>query len=209
LRDPVTGVMRDVVIRELKPQGRRFDPVTRKASFKRVVPGLNVSIPWPKREPPVFADTASDTARHVVEERTFLPTLLRPPIPEGVIDELRNKFSKFRTRHEAWFVERLEAAAERKATRWARIKEMRTPLGELHVAERERRKARGQPVLTDEMLEKIGEVIARTQTRQGRSIGVAAIEAGVEVPDAPAEASQNEAHLHPAAEEGETRPPPS
>jgi large subunit ribosomal protein L24 len=165
LTDPETGTARDVIIRELKPIGITHDRPTRKVFFSRIVPGLNVRIPWPKQAKREHEDHPIDTLRLEVEERTFVPTLLRPPFPESVVDELRNKYSKFRTRHTPEYVSKVEEKeAEKKARqKGARIEEMLLPLQEYNRKLRELRRARGKPELTEEMLEKIGEVIARNR----------------------------------------------
>ncbi|KAK3304578.1 uncharacterized protein B0T15DRAFT_400250 [Chaetomium strumarium] len=165
LTDPETGTARDVIIRELKPIGITHDRPTRKVFFSRIVPGLNVRIPWPKQPKKEHEDHPVDTLRLEVEERTFVPTLLRPPFPESVVDELRNKYSKFRTRHTPEYVAKIEEKeAEKKARqKGARIEEMLLPLQEYNRKLRELRRARGKPELTEEMLEKIGEVIARNR----------------------------------------------
>ncbi|KAL2179858.1 mitochondrial 54S ribosomal protein uL24m [Thermothelomyces heterothallicus CBS 202.75] len=165
LPDPATGTVRDVIIRELKPIRITHDRPTRKVFFSRLVPGLNVQIPWPKTPPKVKEEYPGDTLRLDVEERTFVPTLLRPPMPETVIDELRNKYSKFRTRHTPEYIAKVEALeAEKKARRkGARAEEMLLPLQEYNRKMRELRRQRGKPELTEEMLEKIGEVIAKNK----------------------------------------------
>ena len=154
LPHPDTGALRDVVIKELQRTGRG-----------RYIAGLEppTEIPFPEKEPEVHEDYDIDTLRIEVEERTWVPTLLRPPMPLGVIDELRNKYSKFRDRHDAAFVARKmkedEAAEEKKKS----SKGMMTPLKELHRKERAERKARGKPVLSEDKLERIGEVMARNR----------------------------------------------
>lgn len=165
LPDPATGTVRDVIIRELKPIRITHDRPTRKVFFSRLVPGLNVQIPWPKTPPTIREEYPGDTLRLDVEERTFVPTLLRPPMPETVIDELRNKYSKFRTRHTPEYIAKVEAReAEKKARRkGARAEEMLLPLQEYNRKMRELRRQRGKPELTEEMLEKIGEVIAKNK----------------------------------------------
>lgn len=75
----------------------------------------NIRIPWPTAVERKWQDEEADTARTLVEERSFLPTLLRPPMPEGVIDELRNKYGLFRVRHDDEYVaakEKEDADAE-------------------------------------------------------------------------------------------------
>jgi large subunit ribosomal protein L24 len=184
IADAETGVTRDVIIRELKPIGITHDRPTRKVAFGRVVPGLNVRIPWPKQERKVHEDNMDDTLRLEVEERTFVPTLLRPPVPESVVDELRNRYSKFRTRHTDEYVAKIEAEeAEKRARKKGAVEEMLLPVQEYNREMRALRRERGKPELSEEMLEKIGEVIAKSRVwrnSKGAEAGAAAAEAEVE-----------------------------
>lgn len=171
LRDPATGIVRDVVINELKARNIHWDKPTGRATWTRVVPGLNVEIPWPrafeaaerKEFEEVKADHPCDTLRIDVEEQTFVPTLVRPPIPIKVLDELRNKYSKFRTRHEPEYIARKQDEAAAKIAARKTPITMQTPLQELNAKIREEKRALGEPVLTDAMLEKIGELMSRAQ----------------------------------------------
>ncbi|KAJ5477186.1 hypothetical protein N7539_007330 [Penicillium diatomitis] len=72
--------------------------------YTRYVAGLNIEIPWPTEEEPQFEDGAFDTTRMEVEESTWVPSLDNPPFPSTIIDELRNKYSRFRTRHDEEYV---------------------------------------------------------------------------------------------------------
>ena len=106
-----------------------------------------------------------DTLRFEVEETTWTPTLLRAPMPGGVIDELRNKYSRFRTRHEAGYQAALDDRARRKAEYKAWVGSgggmSMTPTKEASRVEKEKLKAKGEPRLEKEVLERIGEVMAR------------------------------------------------
>ncbi|KAK0732590.1 hypothetical protein B0T21DRAFT_291198 [Apiosordaria backusii] len=164
LPDPTTGHVRDVIIRELKPINITHDRPTRRSTFSRIVPGLNVKIPWPVVPPTQHFDHPEDTLRIDVEERTYVPTLLRPPMPEQVIDELRNRYGKFRTRHTEEYIAKIQAQEDEKKARKKSVDSMLQPVQEYNRKLRELRRERGQPVLTDEMLEKIGQVIAKNQT---------------------------------------------
>ncbi|KAI1460875.1 hypothetical protein F4805DRAFT_348278 [Annulohypoxylon moriforme] len=166
LKDPETGVTRDVIINRIEPRSIIHDRYSGKRKWTRVVPGLNAVIPWPAKEPEEIKDHKADTLRIDVEEKTFVPTLLRPPMPESLIDELRGKYSRFRTRHDPEYIARLEAEEQAEKDRKKLVETMRTPLQELHRAEREKKKKKGKPRLTVEMLEKIGEVMARNMERQ-------------------------------------------
>lgn len=174
IRDPKTGITKDVIINQLK-HGKFFhDRLTGKAQWSRYVPGLNVFIPWPAKGDKDVVDHPSDTLRIDVEARTFVPTLFRAPMPETVIDELRGKYSRFRTRHEPEYIEAKEAAEQSKKDRVKLMDSMRSPLQELHRAERERKKKKGKPRLSVEMLEEIGKVIAKNRERTLNAAGVSA-----------------------------------
>ncbi|KAM7217757.1 hypothetical protein V8F06_006891 [Rhypophila decipiens] len=167
LPHPVTGKMRDVIIRELKAINVNFDRPTREVTYDRIIPGENVVIPWPKEEPVVYPDNEADTLRIDVEQRTFVPTLLRPPMPETIIDELRNRYSMFRTRHTDEYIAQKEAEDAAKKAKKKSVESMMTPVQEFNRLQREMRRARGQPELTPEMLEKIGLVIDKNRVQRG------------------------------------------
>jgi len=163
LTDPETGSTRDVIVKKVVNSKIWFDKRTGAHAWTRLIPGLNIAIPWPKRDPVVEKDTPSDTLRMEVEERTFVPTLLHPPMPMSVIDELRNKYSKFRTRHDPEYIaakmEEDRIAEEQKSL----SKKMRTPLNEANRKARKERKKLGKGALTDDMLAKIGELMVKKQ----------------------------------------------
>ncbi|KAJ5944837.1 hypothetical protein N7516_005005 [Penicillium verrucosum] len=102
LEDTKTGKMQNVIVQHAYAAG----PYTERSEhsklprFTRYVSGLDVEIPWPLEEEPVITDGEMDTTRMAVETSTFTPTLEQPPMPSTVIDELRNKYSRFRTRHD-------------------------------------------------------------------------------------------------------------
>lgn len=173
LTDPETGITRDVIVKKVENTKIWHDRHTGSTTWSRIIPGLNVVIPWPKKEPEQFKDGPYDTLRSEVEERSFVPTMLTPPIPSTVIDELRNKFSKFRTRHDPEYIaakmEEDRVAAEKKAL----TKKMRTPLTEANRKARKERKKKGKGQLTPDMLEKIGEVMAQRQQLVLKTAGIA------------------------------------
>ena len=172
ITDPSTGKTKDVIINQLVHSGLVTGRLTGKRRWDRVVPSLNISMPWPVKEEPDLPTYKADTVRIDVEEKTFVPTLLRPPMPEAVINELRHKYSRFRTRHEPEYIARLEAEEQAKKDRAKLMESMRTPLQEFHRTERENKKKKGKPRLTLEMLEKIGEVIAKNRERTLNAAGV-------------------------------------
>jgi large subunit ribosomal protein L24 len=161
LTDPETGVTRDVIVKKVVNSRIWFDKHTGVRRWSRIIPGLNVKIPWPKTEPREYKDYEIDTLRADVEKRTWVPTLLTPPMPETVIDELRNKYSVFRHRHDEEYVAKKMAEDEEKAKKKSMVEMMRTPLKEANRRERRERKKKGKGTLTREMLVRIGEVMAK------------------------------------------------
>ncbi|SPO03400.1 related to ribosomal protein YmL40, mitochondrial [Cephalotrichum gorgonifer] len=165
LKDPVTGVTRDVIVRRLAHANVRRDRLTKAVEWDRYVVGLNVVLPWPEKPDPEAVQTEADTTREVVQEATFVPTLLRPPMPETLIHELRNRYSRFRTRHEPWYLEKKITEAQREKDDKRGVETMLTPQDEFNRKRRVERRSRGQPVLTEEALERIGAVMAKNQAR--------------------------------------------
>ncbi|KKA27449.1 hypothetical protein TD95_004692 [Thielaviopsis punctulata] len=181
--DAKTGIARDVIVDTIQPANIRRDDITGTTEWDRVIPGLNVILPWPPKERPENPLYAADTARTDIALETFVPTLLRPPMPASLIDELRGKFSVFRTRHEEWYVAKKEAEeAERKARRALGPNKtpvdasMLSPEMEASKARKAERKARGQPELSEEMLAKIGEIMAKNQSAMLDAAGVQKVE---------------------------------
>ncbi|KAF7554412.1 hypothetical protein G7046_g6819 [Stylonectria norvegica] len=179
LTNPETGITRDVVINQLKAvppnmssPNMNFDRWDFGKKWDRLVPGINVIIPWPEVKAPEESTKEGDTIRTQVEERTFYYNLLSPPMPEMVLDELRNKYSKFRTRHEGWYVMQKEAEAAAKKARHETAQSMMTPLMEFHAHQKELKLARGEPELSEEMLEKLGAIIAQKKEEALKMAGV-------------------------------------
>ena len=109
-----------VVIDKLKLSHKFIDPKTGRQSFNRIIPGLNVVVPWPKRtvefketkedrfekdkDPIKYPDTPTD----VVSQRTFRnPTLAYPPLPAGIELELHNPYSRFKRQKFARAIEQM------------------------------------------------------------------------------------------------------
>jgi len=114
-----------VVIDKLVRGKPYFDPRTGRETWKRIVPGLGIQIPWPKLPPKVKKEAAEepaeeesedskeekdekkekekeeskewDTPSALVLRRSFnQPTLYYPPLPEGIELELHNQYSRFK-----------------------------------------------------------------------------------------------------------------
>lgn len=164
--DPETGAVRDVVVQELALQKltRRekagLDPPT------RTIAGLTppVLIPYPEKvaEEEAAEEYGIDTLRIEVENRTWTPTMHMPPMPPGVLDELRNKFSAFRFRHEeSYIAAKTQEELRKKGVLRYKADLMLTPIKQARRLERQRRKALGRPELTEDELAKIGEIMEK------------------------------------------------
>lgn len=167
LPDPESGVPRDVVIERLDCIRRPKNKSLKEDDghkFDRYIPGTNTVIPWPEQAEPNETTYEIDTAAMTLDDRSFRPYLLAAPMPVSVIDELRNKYSKFRTRHDPEFIEQKEAEAERVERRKGLGASMRTPLQELAEV-RARQKKLAERQLSEEQLARIGEVIEREEKK--------------------------------------------
>lgn len=177
LPDPETGILKDTIIANIQRSKIWSNKRNKSKTWDRLVPGIEgVIIPWPAKEKPEHIDKIGDTRMLDAEASTFIPSLLTPPFPEGVIDELRNKYSKFRTRHDAEYIAKKQTEdLENHLKATARVV---TPVQEINRRARAERKALGKPVLSDEILEKIGRVMA--QNRPELLVEVQAVPVGEE-----------------------------
>lgn len=185
--NPETGVTKDTIIHQLKavPPNMQSEHMSLERwehgqKWDRVVPGINMVIPWPEVNVPKFETHDADTPRTDVENRSFYYNLLSPPMPESVIDELRNKYSKFRTRHEPWYVAKMEAQANSAKRQHAMLMSMQTPEDEFYAQKQEAKAAKGEPELTDEMLEKLGQIMAQSKAASLEDAGLSEVTPGNE-----------------------------
>ncbi|KAJ5625947.1 hypothetical protein N7510_002256 [Penicillium lagena] len=130
LQDPKTGLIEDWIVEHAYAAGpfveRHPDSTTPK--FTRYVLGEDIEIPWPVENIPPAKDGQWDTTRMEADTDTWVPSLAHPPFPSSIIDELRNKFSKFRTRHDPEYV-RLKVEEDYRR-QYYESRTMLTPIGE-------------------------------------------------------------------------------
>src|SRR5271154_296995 len=81
LTDHDTGTTRDVIVSKVVNGNIFHDRYTGRKRWTRFITGTDIVIPWPKVEPKEHKDFDCDTLRMEVETRTFVPTLLKPPMP--------------------------------------------------------------------------------------------------------------------------------
>lgn len=185
ITNPETGVTKDTIINQLKAvaPNMQSEQMTHKRweygiKWDRLAPGINVVIPWPEVETPEFTTHDIDTPRDKAEDRTFHYNLLTAPMPPQVLNELRNPYSRFRTRHEPEYIAKKEAEEARKKGTHFMFKSMLTPLDEFHAKKKELKEARGEPELTEDMLEKLGQIIAKTKAVSLKDAGVTEVSSG-------------------------------
>lgn len=127
LQDPATNTVKDVVVKHAYGAGpfldRPYGSTTPRHT--RHISGLDIEIPWPETEEPDFQDHPVDTLQIEVENKSYLPSLQTYPMPSTVIDELRNKYSKFRTRHDPEYIAKKEEEAA--FEQWSKQRTLVTP----------------------------------------------------------------------------------
>ncbi|KAJ6020892.1 hypothetical protein N7540_006396 [Penicillium herquei] len=100
--------------------------------FSRYVSGLDIEIPWPTEPEPQFDVGEFDTRGNEVSKVSWIPSLDAPPFPSTVIDELRNKYSRFRTRHDEEYVKKMVMKEYRQE--YLKSQTLLTPKGEVKQA---------------------------------------------------------------------------
>lgn len=165
VRSPETGAFRDVLIKELK---RTPSLEQRLGHPERYIVGTEPRsyIPLPEKPKVEHKDHDVDTLRIEVEQRTWTPTLYHAPMPRTVIDELRNKYSVFRDRHDPSYVKgREELVIKIEEDRRKKEEMMITPLQEYHRMKKLEKSQMKEKPLDKETLRMIGEVMARNKGR--------------------------------------------
>ena len=174
LPHPDTGVERDVIINALKLRRRNIAQLRGEDPPERVIAGVSptIAIPYPEKEKKEEEEHDCDTLRIEVEDKTWTPTLTEPPMPPSIIDELRGKYSKFRTRHDEEWLEgkREEDRLAEDKKRWEKLA-MRSPAQEAAGREKGRRKRMrkrnlveggdGKWRLREDIVESIGSVMEK------------------------------------------------
>ncbi|GAB7346574.1 hypothetical protein MBLNU457_5763t2 [Dothideomycetes sp. NU457] len=160
------GHFRDVVVDKVvvnKPTPYQIKQRGADKRGVRTIFGTDKEIPWPPTEEPEHEPNGGVDTRQVdIDPVTFRPSLLTMPMPSSVIDELRGKYSPFRTRHDPEYIKRKEAQAVENPRVKVLAKIASTPMQELIARNKKEREER-QKDLTEEQLAAIGEVIAREQ----------------------------------------------
>ncbi|ORY85581.1 translation protein SH3-like domain-containing protein [Protomyces lactucae-debilis] len=85
---------RSVVVKRVLRGKTFFNKDKKMLTWRRWIPGENLFLPWPKREQDEVSGPM-DTTEAEVSANTYLETLYASPVPTGLEDELRNKYSRF------------------------------------------------------------------------------------------------------------------
>jgi large subunit ribosomal protein L24 len=181
LPDKKTGEFRDTIIDQLDYVPTVKTPFVGNAASKtareifdqdqkrglRVIHGTNIAIPWIPTPAPDAELQASDTKPGERDEVTFEPSLLHGPMPLTVIDELRNKYGKFRSRPPGEAQARIaELAAQKEAREDRALALMTTPrqaLAKLKAVKSEEAKTSRE--LNEKQLAKIGELVIQARQK--------------------------------------------
>ncbi|KAF2467046.1 uncharacterized protein BDR25DRAFT_267852 [Lindgomyces ingoldianus] len=143
------------------------DPYTGKPRYDRYIAGTDIRIEltdeqMKKEEDPDYRSYECDTTIDIIEgpdSQTFNVPLVHPPMPYSVIDELRNKYGKTRTRHDPEFIEKIEAMERMEQEKKKLPEHMKTPMQVLREMKFAEKAAQPAPTLTPEMLERIGQIM--------------------------------------------------
>ncbi|EEH18537.2 hypothetical protein PABG_07597 [Paracoccidioides brasiliensis Pb03] len=171
LTNSETGKVEDVVVKHMYAGEPFIDHPYGVDTPKhtRYISDLDVEIPWPQPIIEDYKDEQVDTLRIDVEDRTHIPYLNERPFPLTVLDELRNKFSKFRTRHDPEWValkeEEDRRLEEQKNKLWVTPKTAyMAQKAQQRVEEREQRKdADGNYIVPQETASYIEQFLAKKQ----------------------------------------------
>lgn len=163
LRNTETGAMRDVIINKLNRSSKREKNLGYAGRYI-ADSDPKIFIPFPEQPKPEYSDNECDTLRIEAEEKTWTPTLYQAPMPPSVLDELRNKYGIFRTRHdESWVRARERRAAELERERINKEKLMVTPLQDYHRMKKLEKSKAKEKTLDQKTLMGIGEIMARNR----------------------------------------------
>lgn len=155
--------MRDVIVKNLVSGPTWRDSVTGKRRWNRYVDDSDIKIPWPEKAEPTYEAYECDTRRNTVEDITYTPRLMESPFPSTILDELRNRYSVFRTRHEPEYVARKVQEDKDAENKKALAKSMRSPMKEIARLRRRMRKQAGKPRISPELKQRIAEIIEKKQ----------------------------------------------
>jgi large subunit ribosomal protein L24 len=143
LVDSTTGTTRDVLVEHIDagPPFLEHEVGSTIPKHTRYISGENIEIPWPQANAVQHKDQEQDTLRMEVDVQSWTPSLLSPPFESSILDELRNKFSKYRSRHDPKWVK--EKLIEDYRQEYLKSRTLLTPAGELRAKRQaEKEKAR-------------------------------------------------------------------
>lgn len=91
------GPKRTVFVKRVDRGKLFFNKERKLLTWRRWIPGEGLFLPWPRAgvaERNTREHEGIDTPEAALKSQTYLETLHSPPVPETVMDELRNRYSK-------------------------------------------------------------------------------------------------------------------
>lgn len=127
ITDPGTGGQKDAVGRHLRGGAPHYEREygSNIPRHTRYIAGEDVEIAWPEAEIQEREAQPFDTTRRDVEDETYVPSISRNPILEGVQDELIRPYDRLRRRHDKDWIQRKIVEDARSA--WYEQRRMVTP----------------------------------------------------------------------------------
>lgn len=103
-----TFVERDMIVRHLRGGAPHYEREygSNIPRHTRYVAGEDLEIPWPSPEIQDQERESVDTPSREVQYHSYKPEMVNPPLPDGVMNELYNKFSPRRTQHDDEWIQR-------------------------------------------------------------------------------------------------------
>jgi large subunit ribosomal protein L24 len=139
---------RDVIVDRMEiPEGesqyfyedKENEKAAHEVPYRRFIPSTEVEIETPSRWDQEEGDSEekieildADSIGDGVSKVSFQPDISSPPFHLNIIDELRNKYSKYRLRHDDEFIEKMMEVEAKAELRKKSVDLMATPAKDLY-----------------------------------------------------------------------------
>jgi large subunit ribosomal protein L24 len=169
--DTMTGKVKDEVVQHLRGGEPIVDPPygSNTPKHTRYIGKTGTSIPWPKAQITEVLAEAADTLRIQVDEESFFPSVQHLTVPEGLIDELRSKYSRTRRVHTQDYIR--QKMAEDAKEQWEKRRRMVLPQQEYWEYKAKQKSKLGGPTVTAETLDLIRNTQAARRGEYSQRMG--------------------------------------
>jgi large subunit ribosomal protein L24 len=165
LRNEKTGKIKDTVVQHLRGgYGPGRGPLSEQGHDSsmpkhiRYIAGVGHPIPWPEVEEMEKSTKAADTQAEVVDALSVQVSLTEMPFPETLIDELRNKYSRTRSRHAPEYIQ--QKMKEDVEEEWRKRRRLVSPQQEYWERKAKQKEVQSNPQVTKETLHLIRDMQA-------------------------------------------------